>query len=69
MGYLAEYSTYFANSYEQNEDPIYLDKPYEDVLELMRCMFFCPQRKPITRKFGKFDFLIYVHVVVFNKKI
>jgi len=49
MGYLAEYSKFFADCYEQRANPIFIDDfNYSDVLELMRVCFFCPHRKPIN---------------------
>jgi len=49
MGYLAEYSKFFAECYEQRANPIFIDDfNYNEVLELMRVCFFCPHRKPIN---------------------
>jgi len=51
LGYLAEYSSVFAELFEKRVDPVYIDEfTADDVLELMRVVFFCPQRKPITRE-------------------
>lgn len=51
LGYLAEYSSVFAECFERRLDPVYIEEfSAEDMLELMRCVFFCPQRKPITRE-------------------
>uniref|UniRef100_A0A915CZF4 BTB domain-containing protein n=1 Tax=Ditylenchus dipsaci TaxID=166011 RepID=A0A915CZF4_9BILA len=47
--FVLEYSTFFANSFEQDEERIYIDDhTYEEMIELMRCLFFCPQRKRVT---------------------
>jgi len=49
LGYLAEYSKFFAECYEQKTSPVFIDDfNYDAVLELMRVCFFCPQRKPIN---------------------
>jgi hypothetical protein len=51
LGYLAEYSRFFTDCYEQRANPIFIDDfNYNEVLELMRVCFFCPHRKPINRK-------------------
>jgi len=49
LGYLAEYSKFFADCHEQRANPIFIDDfNYNEVLELMRVCFFCPHRKPIN---------------------
>uniref|UniRef100_A0A914E1I8 BTB domain-containing protein n=1 Tax=Acrobeloides nanus TaxID=290746 RepID=A0A914E1I8_9BILA len=49
-GYLAEMSPYFGTIYEQQINPVSITElSYDQVLELMRVVFYCPQRKPITQ--------------------
>ncbi|KAH7725878.1 Protein CYK-7 b [Aphelenchoides avenae] len=49
MGYLSELSTHFAHCVEQCTDPVVVkNATYEEVLELLRVVFYCPQRKPIN---------------------
>uniref|UniRef100_A0A0N5AGK1 BTB domain-containing protein n=1 Tax=Syphacia muris TaxID=451379 RepID=A0A0N5AGK1_9BILA len=51
-GWLAELSTFFAKTFfgnsPVNELQLSPDISYEDILELMRVVFYCPTRKPIT---------------------
>jgi len=49
LGYLAECSRFFAECYEVKASPIFIDDfSHNEVLELMRVCFACPQRKPIN---------------------
>jgi hypothetical protein len=51
LGYLAELSVYFATLYESEETPITVPEEvsYGEMLELLRVVFYCPQRKPLTQ--------------------
>ncbi|VDN32038.1 unnamed protein product [Gongylonema pulchrum] len=54
-GWLAELSTFFAQEFfgERARDELILDEgvSYDQFLELLRVVCYCPTRKPITSKF------------------